>query len=56
MLRDRQDGVNEFAILLEGYLESLEGKITRKDAVRRVSKDLEQMAVNRDCNRRYFSK
>lgn len=36
----------EAAILLEGYLESLEGKITRKDAVRRVSKDLRQMAVN----------
>ena len=35
----------EAAILLDGYLEVLAGKISRKDAVRRVSHDLRQMAV-----------
>lgn len=35
----------EAAILLDGYLEELAGKISRKDAVSRVSHDLRQMAV-----------
>lgn len=36
----------EAAILLDGYLEVFEGKSLRKDVVRRVSKDLRQMALN----------
>ena len=43
----------EAAILLDGYLEVLSGKISRKDAVSRVSHDLRQMAVRQgiaiDC-------
>ena len=35
----------EAAILLDGYLEVLNGKLSRKDAVVRVSRDLRQMAV-----------
>ena len=35
----------EAAILLDGYLEVLNGKLSRKDAVVRVSLDLRQMAV-----------
>lgn len=35
----------EAAILLDGYLEVLNGKLSRKDAVKRVSRDLRQIAV-----------
>ena len=35
----------EAAILLDGYLAVLNGKLSRKDAVSRVSHDLRQMAV-----------
>ena len=44
----RQPSWNKYeaAILLDGYLESLEGEVSRSDIVRRVSRDLRQMAVS----------
>lgn len=37
----------EAIILLEGFLSSLDGKISRKDAVKRISQDLRKMALCR---------
>ncbi len=36
----------EAVILLEGLLDYLDGKLTKIDAIRRVSHDLRAMAVN----------
>ena len=44
----RQPSWNKYeaAILLDGYIKSLEGKVSRSDIARRISRDLRQMAVN----------